>query len=92
MISSFSLTWPDERALRFETPHFFGQHSSRFTRDDSPLLFTLDGKSRLSTYRAQGERWQHVGVGTDHPLMSPKWTIEETAVRAMERAGWSTGR
>lgn len=31
------------------------------TRDESALLFTLDGKSRLSTYRETAKQWRHVG-------------------------------
>lgn len=31
------------------------------TRDDSPLLFTLDGSSKLSTFRETGGHWVHVG-------------------------------
>jgi methylamine dehydrogenase heavy chain len=30
------------------------------TRDNEPLLFTADGKSRMSTYRRQEDNWQHV--------------------------------
>jgi methylamine dehydrogenase heavy chain len=47
------------------------------TRNYSPLLFTRDGKSRLSTYRAQGERWQHVGDLNELGLESALLTVLE---------------
>ncbi|MGH8235566.1 MAG: amine dehydrogenase large subunit, partial [Steroidobacteraceae bacterium] len=43
------------------------------TRDDAPLLFTTNGSARLSTYRAVGKRFEHVGdldMGTDVGLLS----------------------
>ena len=35
--------------------------------------------------------WQHVGVGTDHPLMSDKWTLAETSQLYHEQLGFRGG-
>ncbi len=35
--------------------------------------------------------WQHVGVGTDHPLMSDKWTLAETSELYHEQLGFRGG-
>lgn len=52
---------------------------------------TVDDMVNHIDYVASLVGWQHVGIGTDHPLMSDKWTLETTAGPYHEQLGFRPG-
>ena len=58
---------------------------SFLSSDESP---TIDDMINHIEYVASVVGWQHVGVGTDHPAMSDKWTLQETAAALHEHLGF----